>query len=199
MWVRKSYSELAAERKIRMKNYEVFVICFSFLAVMFIYWSVGSIDGLLKLIHKDPEYIFVVLMLPLLVYFGYRSYVLHGKFGLTMRTDTTGKVCLSCGIGLGYGDDSWRFKSYGKAPKKWYQIKKCKTPEKCDIAYMHEVKLIQDDLNIDTDVNDQGETNRKHKFSIDRKDIEAILIVLLIAISIVALPFMIGWLFYFLF
>ncbi|MDH5387631.1 MAG: hypothetical protein OEY06_04175 [Gammaproteobacteria bacterium] len=74
---------------------------------------------------------------------GYRNYVLHGSIH-----ERPGKICLNCGIGLGYSDDGWGFKSYGKRRKKWYQIKACKTPDKCDIAYQHEVEWIDEDKNV---------------------------------------------------
>ena len=140
MWVRKTQTELYLERKSRRIKYEYFIV----LSLIFVFWwlysYIGSLNNLLALLIHNPEKIFFILSLPLLVYLGYQDYVLHGNF-LTRRP---GKICLGCGIGLGYSDDSWGFKNYGKSKPKWHQIKACKSPEKCDIAYQFEVKWVDD-------------------------------------------------------
>ena len=199
MWTRKSNSELHAERKIRMKNYEIFILCLSFLSIMFLYWYVGTFQRLASLLKEDPELVFSLIILPLIIYLGYRSYVLHGKFGFSRYSSTAGKVCLNCGIGLGYGDDGWGFKSYGTTPKKWWQVKKCKTPEKCDIAYIHEVKWVEDKSETTPNVIQKNKINKDHDFFVILKGLGAIFIILLFAVLIVALPFFFGWLLIFLF
>lgn len=143
MWVRKSPVEIRLERKSRELKYEVFLLVVVIFVFWWLYWFWGSFDSLLDTFYQDPEFVLSLLLLPYLIYFGYRDYVLHGNFFV----DRPGKICLGCGIGLGYSDDGWRFKSYGRKKPKWYQFKACKTPEKCDIVYQCEVKWISDENN----------------------------------------------------
>lgn len=141
MWVRKSSVELYLERKARKVKYEIFIFMVLAFSFGWFYWIVGSIDKIIEMFIYEPEKAFYLLLMPLFVYLGYRNYVLHGNF----LTYGTGKICLGCGIGLGYSDDGWRFKSYGMTKPKWYQFKACKTPEKCDIVYLCDVKYVQDE------------------------------------------------------
>ena len=47
-------------------------------------------------------------------------------------------------------NDGWGFMSFGKEKPKWYQMKVCKTPEKCDIVGRHEVFWVSDEDDEDT-------------------------------------------------
>lgn len=107
---------------------------------IFVFWYVGSVERLMQLLQENPESAFSLIFLPILIYFGYRNYVLHGGF-----SEGTGKMCLSCEKGMGYGDDGWGFKVFGKRKLRWYQIRACETPEKCNIVCMFEVKWVPDD------------------------------------------------------
>lgn len=140
MWVRKSKCELEAEKNKRRVRYEK--IIFLALAVVFvlIFWQVESFSNLMTIVKSDPERAFALLFFPIFAYFGYRNYVLHGN----AMVDRPGKICLACGNGMGYSDDGWKFKVYGTNKRKWYQVRACKTPEKCDIAYQFEVKWVED-------------------------------------------------------
>lgn len=139
MWVRKSQFELKQERDNRRRRFETSVVAMLLTASIFVLWYVGSVERLIQLLRTNPESAFSLIFLPVLIYFGYRNYVLHG--GLRERT---GKMCLACEQGMGYGDDGWRFKVYGMKKRRWYQIKACRTPEKCDIVCMFEVKWVPD-------------------------------------------------------
>lgn len=86
----------------------------------------------------NPEAAGSLILLPLFIYLGYRNYVLHGSFW----TERPGKICLACEKGMGYSDDGWGFKVYGRRKPKWYQVRACKTPEKCDIVYQFQVKWV---------------------------------------------------------
>lgn len=141
MWIRKTQSELALEKKHRLHNFELitFVICCFF--AIFIYWLIGSIENLVKLLEEQPVNLFYLLLFPFMFYAGYRTYVVHGSF---THFSSTAKICLYCQKGMGYGDDGWRFRVYGTKPRKWWQIRVCKTPKHCDIAYQCEVKLVNE-------------------------------------------------------
>ena len=142
MWVRKTEYELKLEQNKRRVKYEKFVIIVIFVVSAWAYWKIGSFDNLFAIAKHDPEKAFSVLIFPVLFYFGYRNYVLHGGAFI----ERPGKVCLACGNGMGYSDDGWGFKVYGQKKKAWYQIQACKTPEKCDIAYQYEVKWVENDV-----------------------------------------------------
>jgi hypothetical protein len=141
MWVRKIQSELAIERKHRLHNFELITFVISCLFAILIYWLIGPIENILRLLKEEPEALFYLFLLPFMFYAGYRTYVIHGAF---THYSSTAKICLYCQKGMGYGDDGWRFKVFGSIPLKWWQIRACKTPEHCDIAYQCEVKLIKE-------------------------------------------------------
>ncbi|MBT2786734.1 MULTISPECIES: hypothetical protein [unclassified Halomonas] len=141
MWVRKPRCELEAEKNKRRVRYEKVIFLVLIVIFFWSYWQMGSFNNLLTIVKGEPQKAFALLFLPVFVYFGYRNYVLHGN----AMIERPGKVCLACGNGMGYSDDGWRFKVYGTKNKKWYQIRACKTPEKCDIAYQFEVKWVESD------------------------------------------------------
>jgi len=140
MWVRKTQQELHYEQKSRRKLFEKYIAGVVAVVTIWVYWFIGSIDKLVSLYITNPELLMSLLLLPLFIYLGYRNYVIHGSAFI----ERPGKICLSCGIGLGFSDDGWRFKVYNKKKNDWYQIRACKTPDNCDILYQYEVKWVND-------------------------------------------------------
>lgn len=138
MWIRKSQYEIAEERQRRRAKFGQVVLFVVFSSLVLVYYHFGSIAGFLRAIEQNPESAFGMAFLPLLLYIGYRNYVLFGG----VISDETGMMCLACNQGMGYGDDGWGFKVYGKKRQRWYQIRACKTPERCDIVYRWEVRWI---------------------------------------------------------
>ena len=122
-------------------KYESFIFIVIALLTLWLYWKFGSFENLLYMFKEDPENILYTLFLPLFIYSGYRSYVIHGNAFVSRP----GKVCLACGKGMGFSDDGWGFKVYGNKKEEWYQFKACDTPYKCDIAYLYEVKWVEDE------------------------------------------------------
>lgn len=140
MWIKKSIHEINRERKSRKLIYEKYILFILFSTTLFIYWRTGSISNFLELFEKDPEYTFYLFFVPFMFYLSYRNYVLHGNFFI----ERPRKICMACKNGMGGSDDGWGFKAYGKRKKAWYQIKACKTPMKCDIVYLCEVKWVSE-------------------------------------------------------
>ena len=141
MWVRKPSWELQREREIRRRRYEIFVSFLVLVACVAIYWYVGSVDRFAEFFLLNPEGLISLVLLPLFIYLGYRNYVLHGSFWI----ERPGQICLACEKGMGYSDDGWGFKVYGRKKPKWHQVRACKTPEKCDIVYQFEVRWSNDE------------------------------------------------------
>lgn len=137
MWIRKSQVEIAQERRSRRIKFEFATSVLIFLAAIFVYFYFGSIERIIEAFKQNPEGIFSLLFLPVIIYFSYRNYVLHGSL-----TERPGMICLECEKGMGYSDDGWGFKVYGRKKPKWHQVRACATPEKCDIVYQFEAKLI---------------------------------------------------------
>ena len=186
MWHLKSNFEINQERKLRRGKYEWVIVIFVTIAIYVVYKHVGSVQNLLWLLENNLRLSIALLIFPFTFYFYYRNYVLHGS--LHMRP---GKVCLGCQDGMGYSDDGWGFKSYGHRRKNWYQIKACKTPEKCDIHYLYEVKWIPDNVS--------NGAIKKYKYSIDLKDIGSVFVVILFIIAVGLIPFLFLWILYLLF
>lgn len=123
MWKRKTKDEISKEKSSRRikQAKPLFFIIVIVCSITFYY--------------TKSEY---ALVAPFCVYMFYRAHVIYGK-----QSGSTSMLCISCEKSIGNGDDGHGFKVYGNKKKKWYQIKACKTPEKCDIAYLHEVKWIE--------------------------------------------------------
>lgn len=140
MWKKKSLSELAFERKQRKtKATYVFAVVFLFS----VYWVIneyGNMKELAIAFKSNPEGVGSFLLLPLLLWVAYRGYVEHGTFGWTSQ-----RVCVGCGRNWGHSNDGWGFMTFGKNKPKWYQVKVCNTPDKCDIVGRHEVVWVPED------------------------------------------------------
>lgn len=139
MWVRKSTYEISREREARKRKAGKYFFWLFFVILIAGLWYVGSLENLAAMYDRSPRWMSFVLVFPLMIWFGYRGYVLHGN-AFNVRP---GKVCIGCGIGLGYSDDGWGFQVRGNKEKQWYQIRVCKTPEKCDIANLYELKWVE--------------------------------------------------------
>ena len=108
-----------------------------------------------------------------------------------------GKICLGCEKGMGYSDDGWGYRSYGLRKKRWYQIKSCTTPEKCDIHFLHEVEWVQNNSKLQSS-NDVEESGVKPiNFTISIEDVGSIIFFILFVLAIFAAPILVLWGLYF--
>ncbi len=137
MWARKSSSELSDERSTRELKARYTATALIILAIGWVFFRYPSVQSFLEEYKRNPEAAGMVLLTPLLLFFFYRNYVLHGGFGWTSE-----RRCLGCGRTWYHSNDGWGFMSFGKNRPKWYQIKVCNTPEKCEIVGQHEIKWI---------------------------------------------------------
>ncbi len=137
MWIKKTQIEIASERHTRYKKTRFVFYFIELLILYYIAKKYSESDGFISLFKNDPE-ILILFLFPLLIYFTYTNYVLTGSLAF----ERASMMCLHCHKGMGRGDDGWGFKVYGKKKPKWYQIRACKTPEKCEIVYMYQVKLV---------------------------------------------------------
>ena len=139
MWIKKSTTELAFERKHRIKIAKYYlVLCIG----LYLYWfniQVGTIDNFMELYYSNPEYSSSFVLIPIFIYAGYNGYINHGSLHWT-----TDRVCVGCNKTWYHGNDGWGFMSFGHNKKKWYQIKACKTPGKCNIVGKHQVRWVSD-------------------------------------------------------
>ncbi|MGM0564942.1 MAG: hypothetical protein ACQES2_11470 [Pseudomonadota bacterium] len=108
---------------------------------VWLYSKAGSIGNLHIYIINHLELSYALSLIIFSLYLVYRNYVVYDM----MLRGRPGKMCIYCGKGMGYSDDGWKFKVYGKNKEKWYQVRACNTPSKCDIAYQSEIKWVNDD------------------------------------------------------
>ncbi len=135
MWVRKTLKEIATERAKRYKKTRFIFYGIEGLSFYFVANKYSEFGSLITLLKTDPEAI-SLLLLPLFLYFAYKNYVLTG-FVIGQQP----MMCLHCEKGMGSSDDGWGFKVFGKKKPKWYQVRACKTNDKCDIVYMYQAKI----------------------------------------------------------
>ena len=142
IWVRKTINELATESSERYKKVRFIYYFIQLASLYFVANDFAKYESIIFIIKTDPERI-TLLLLPIFVYFSYKNYV---KTGSTLMRQ--GRMCLFCKDGMGFSDDGWGFKRYGNKKPKWYQFKACKQSDKCDIAFMYQVKLINNDTEV---------------------------------------------------
>lgn len=144
MWVRKSPYELLLERKKRKARAKYICPLLLGLSLYWIFHEITSVRDLIALYEQEPEKLCVILLLPLYIFVGFRSYTNHGGFGWV-----SDRVCLGCSKTWHHGNDGWGFLSFGKEQPKWYQFKACKTRDKCEIVGRDTVKWIPDKYEVD--------------------------------------------------
>lgn len=140
MWRRKTIKEIAIERAERQKEARYIYYPIQTLVIWYIIDLLRETGEFPNVLFTHPDQL-TLWLFPLLLYVGYKGYINTGSLG---GYGARAMMCLHCEKGMGYGDDGWGFKVFGKKKTKWYQVKGCSTPENCDIAYVSMVKHILD-------------------------------------------------------
>ena len=135
MYKLKPIHEILEERENRSKKSKHFVVLLFMLSLWFIYYLYPTTYALIEEFKSNPEKLLGILVIPILIFSGHYSYVEYGSPFYW----APGKVCLGCSRTWHHSNDGWGFMKFGKGKKKWYQIKTCSTPEKCNIVGHHEV------------------------------------------------------------
>ena len=130
MWVRKSFLERQWERRQREKEFQLELLVACLLGGLWLLFDQKSLWNIVLFIAHGG-FIYILAFIGVM-YFYYRSYVIHGS--VRPRPDM---MCLGCGKGFYGSDDAWGFKVYGNVKPKFFQISACGTPDLCDIEYLH--------------------------------------------------------------
>ena len=144
MYIRKTQRELAEERLSRSgKNLGSFIAAgIAFIATLALF-KFNKLD-----IPHDWSFVLTVgipcaSIVGLIVFFiAKRRYVLTGGY-----SDDDEWVCLSCGKVFGtYNNSAHGLLVFGRKKVKPWQIRACNSPELCDIARIHEVRWVDDEV-----------------------------------------------------